>query len=311
VDAPTRPGLRAFEFSLNGRDLFLQLPPYPYFNQHNIIIEKQHLPQLVTPDTIKDLVGLSKMLRVCVATNSDKEGTGCTNLEHKHYQAGNYPYAVFAAKPIKTFQHNGVQVQWLKYPCAGLKVIGGDGDKVIETGSALLTAWRNGSYPGLQDNLQTFCMICRFNGNDDDVAAHLKNQWELVIIPRNADPKFRTRQKLHCIKKEFVGIFEMAGYAILPGRLSTQLKQIADLLHQQEQGHTVSLGDLNIFQDWIDGWYTPVKNSPEAASWSTEQRVEQALKNCFLDILADNSPFAHDDANFTVPWIIQGGIKEQ
>lgn len=36
-----------------------------------------------------------------------------------------------------------------------------------------------------------------------------------------------TRTVLHCIKSEFVGVLEMAGFGILPGRLKTEL---ADLL---------------------------------------------------------------------------------
>lgn len=52
-----------------------------------------------------------------------------------------------------------------------------------------------------------------------------------ITFPRNADKsRFLTSVLLQCIKKEFVGIFEMCGYAILPGRLGRQIPIMANLL---------------------------------------------------------------------------------
>lgn len=41
--------------------------------------------------------------------------------------------------------------------------------------------------------------------------------YEVILVPRNRQRM--TRIELHSIKKEFVGIMEMAGYELIPSRL--------------------------------------------------------------------------------------------
>jgi len=53
IQSSNKPNLRAYEFKLNGRDFFLQYPPFPYFEKHTCVVEKEHTPQIIGLTTIK------------------------------------------------------------------------------------------------------------------------------------------------------------------------------------------------------------------------------------------------------------------
>lgn len=53
VDSIWKPNLRVWEFTINGREFFLQYSPFPYFNLHACITEKVHTPQIISEITIQ------------------------------------------------------------------------------------------------------------------------------------------------------------------------------------------------------------------------------------------------------------------
>ncbi|GAM23951.1 hypothetical protein SAMD00019534_071260 [Acytostelium subglobosum LB1] len=306
VGSAKRKGLRAFEFECNGRQFFRQFPPYPYFNFHNIIIDKQHIPQVLTLDTIKELLEMcERMPGYKVASNSDREGTGVTNMSHRHYQAGDHPYAVFEARVKKTYDLLGCQVMWLHHPCCCLKVVGSDRAQMELAVNSVFKAWRTGDFPALQQPLQTCSFICTLNP--------VTSNFEFILFARNAQqPRFLTRATLQCIKKEFVGIFELCGYGILPGRLKEQLKQIEKVLesHEQQpnfqQQYDDSLllpTDLQMFHDWIKEFYVQVRR--DNPTMSTKNVLEETLQTTFIAILKDNSPVDEDDEATIDLWMSQ------
>jgi len=42
IQSSNKPNLRAYEFKLNGRDFFLQYPPFPYFEKHTCGRKRTH-----------------------------------------------------------------------------------------------------------------------------------------------------------------------------------------------------------------------------------------------------------------------------
>jgi len=312
VASDWKPGLRAFEFKLNNRDFFLQFPPFPYMHRHSVIVEKEHTQQIIELITIQDLLGLSeRMPGLSVASNTDKLGTGATNLEHRHYQAGLYEFPVFRASVQKSFgETEGVTIDWLRHPCAAIRMQTKDRASMESVSYKLLKAWKTGTYPTLQTDLQTVCSICRYDPSS--------GTYTLIFIPRNADnPRFLTRPALHCIKQEFLGIFEMSGYAIFPGRLGEQLPKVEAAIQSYINSTSPTSssspltmdGDMSNFNEWINMYIQPqldmMASTATSAPANPAQMVENALYQAFIQMLQDNSPFPYNDENMLKLWLQQ------
>eukprot|EP01133_Synstelium_polycarpum_P013247 gene13247-15567_t len=295
VGSEKRLGLRAYEFECNGKKFFRQFPPYPYFNLHNIIIDKSHEPQVLSIDTIRELLGMAgSMPGYSVASNSDREGTGVTNLSHRHYQAGDHRFAVYDAAVKREYYQDSCLVQWLDYPSACLRVVGARAN-VERTAHSLFTAWRTGSFPTLIKELQTCSLIATMDAQTGD--------YSLLIFARNAEqPRFLTRPTLQCIKKEFVGIFELCGFAILPSRLKEQMAALNTHL-SSGGGHLANElpADLAMFSTFLQEYYLPAQQSGLSVTLS----LEKSLQDAFITILKDNSPIACNDRDLMDLWIAQ------
>ncbi|KAN0009851.1 hypothetical protein ACTFIU_007158 [Dictyostelium citrinum] len=315
VGSEKRKGLRAYEFKCNESTLFRQFPPYPYFNHHNIIIDKKHTPQILSRNTIIEMLEMSEsMPGYKIASNTDRVGTGATNLTHRHFQAGDHDFTVFHAKPLKEYKinnnnnnnnsnNNNIIVQWLNYPCCCLKIIGENKELVEEIVFKLFNSWRNGEYETLDPSLQTCSLMSTLNVNN--------NCYEFLIFPRNAQqPRFLTSSTLQCIKKEFVGIFELCGFAILPARLKEQLLQLESILtsNQNQLNHQLKekLNQFGFieFYDWLSQYYfNDFDNSK-----SIYDNLTIALQKSFLIILSDNSPIKLNQFELLNSWIEQSKI---
>jgi len=322
IGSVKRDGLRAFEFNIGDTKYFRHFPPYPYFNNHNIIVDKDHVDQKLDHTTIKHLLELCDLLPgYKVASNSDKFGTGCTNLLHRHFQAGDHAFPVFDAVPKKEYKGNYQDtqfiIQWLNYPSCCLKIISNTQSTVQHIVNQLFDGWREtGIYSTLDRENQTFSMITHFNVQTQ--------HYEFLLFPRHADlSRFIARPILQCIKKEFVGIFEFSGVAILPGRLKEQLEQLEQTLSSQSKcwPETIDqflqnptkylyLSDpLEIFRDWLYCYFFKYYYSTTSTK-DIKQLLTFSIQNTFIQILADNSPIGENDLELLESWINQSNISQ-
>ncbi|EFA83730.1 hypothetical protein PPL_02797 [Heterostelium album PN500] len=198
-------------------------------------------------------------------------------------------------------------IEWLNYPSACLKVIGGDLDRVTQTVNTLFSTWRNGDFPTLNQPLQTASLIATYNPDTSN--------YEFMIFPRNAEqPRFLTSATLQCLKREFVGIFELCGYAILPARLKDQLATIKSELVKYELNNSncsnnnitpfkLETDELSMFNGWLDKYYFPYRK--ENSNLTTEEAFDDTLQYSFIAILRDNSPIKDDEESIIESWIEQ------
>ena len=139
--------------------------------------------------------------------------------------------------------------------------------------------------------------------------------FEMTAIPRNGSR--RTRQSLQAIKAEFVGIVEACGYAILPGRLDRQLRELRKHLEPTlfgpappapPAGCTLA-AELSAFAPWWDEYVIPcvARGAAGGAATDTNTAAERAIREAvclaFADILRDNSAFAASDLAVARAWL--------
>jgi len=219
-----------------------------------------------------------------------------TNLSHRHFQTGGHQFCIFDATSRSTWLFRGVTIHWLRYPCVALRMEGKSREEIYELCCSLLSGWRNGNFGDLQNDLQTMSLIAHYIPREA--------KFEVILIPRNAEkPRFLTRPSLHCIKKEFVGIFEMCGFAILPGRLSNQIRELAKTLESYKARKDLGV-ELQCFGDWVENYFLEWR----AKGLVVPEAIEMGIKMAFLDILSDNSPFKSHDHSKIALWLKESGI---
>jgi galactose-1-phosphate uridylyltransferase len=152
---------------------------------------------------------------------------------------------------------------------------------VVELATRLLDTWRSGCVPGLDPALQTFSLCGRLTDGT----------YSLSLLPRNGDMKFLTRPTLQAIKKEFLGVFEMIGYAILPSRTEAQLTEIQQCL---DAGRPLPAA-LASHEAWV-------------AEFCAGATVWQALEASFVGMIRDNSPYPYDNLDIPQTLLEQAGI---
>lgn len=293
-----KPGLRGWSLNIGGRDFFLQPPPYPYCENHFVLIESEHTPQAITPNTLVDIRDAGLLLPgVYICSNTDRSGTGASILEHKHYQIASKRFPVFDAPSTLSASTGRVNVEFLDFPAASIKLTFPTSamDEGISVAERLLSAWRSTEIADSLDvdhNGLTMSFIFFY----DDFA-----NVELLLIPRSMGNM--TRKFLHCIKAEFVGILEMAGFAILPGRLKSQLTSL--LL--EEKSINTDDEQLKQFSEWMETLNIQVDKdqSPDLVASKT---VQDALNMSFELIIEDNSGFSAKDTDTAKKWASLAGI---
>ena len=170
-----------------------------------------------------------------LGSNADLPIVGGSILSHDHFQGGRYDFAMAKAPiEIEVGQFAGVDVGIVKWPMSVLRLSGKDTEAIIELADKILNAWR--SYSDEEVNIlaqtdgephNTITPIARKKGEVYELDLVLRNNRTTKERP---DGLFHPNAKLHHIKKENIGLIEVMGLAILPGRLKDELSLLADCL---------------------------------------------------------------------------------
>jgi len=302
IGAQSRENLRAFELVLNGREFFVFLPPYPYYPRHSNLTVKQEEKQVLTDKVFFDLAAVvQEDNEVCAYSNSDRDGTGASVLGHSHYPIG-MELPIFSSSKRADFQsaEEGIEVELLHYPATTIRVTGEDAKLVAEKAARVYRAWKSFSSDKIKPENNTAGLACRFNRET--------GKYEFLILLRNSQEEFLTDKKRHNIKKEFVGIIEMSGWAVFPGRLLKEMDQAADIIYknlfegipidsqigddQEMLRHSEFISELaeNIRSKIFPGSY-----EHDAAMEIIRGYINAKIYETFVEIIRDNSPFKEDD----------------
>jgi UDPglucose--hexose-1-phosphate uridylyltransferase len=124
-----------------------------------------------------------------------------------------------------------------------------------------------------------------------------KGEYELDLVLRNnrtseehPDGIFHPHKELHHIKKENIGLIEVMGLAVLPGRLQAELVEIAKLLTGEVSYQAGALREdethlLHKHSEWIDHLLAKygTGNSLEQATAALQAEVGEKFLGVLLD----------------------------
>ncbi|MCM3701526.1 UDP-glucose--hexose-1-phosphate uridylyltransferase [Paenibacillus macerans] len=268
LNHPARQNLRVIPLELNGEPWFFQYSPYVYYNEHCIVFHHDHVPMKLTRETFKRLLDFTALFpHYFIGSNADLPIVGGSILTHDHFQGGRHTFPLEKAPIEASFAHlqySGVTAGMVKWPMSVLRLQGRDPGVLLEAMDDLYEKWKTYSDPDAE--------ICAFSEQDGQSVPHntvtpivrrsADGGFEADIVLRNnrTDERhpegiFHPHREMHHIKKENIGLIEVMGLAILPGRLKEELAEIAGILCGDKALYDRTVTDPNaplaVHADWV------------------------------------------------------------
>ncbi len=239
---PARQNHRIIPLTLNSEAWSLQYSPYVYYNEHCIILRNEHVPMRIERNSFTRLFDfVSRFPHYFIGSNADLPIVGGSILTHDHFQGGSDHMPMFAAKDVMGFKSDKypeTDIQIINWPLSTVKFKGKNIKELAEAAYELHTTWMNYSdeehsiraYTG-ETRHNTTTPIVRREGDDFVIYCVLRNNRTSEEFP---DGIFHPHKEWHHIKKENIGLIEVMGYFILPGRLDNELNILADAMAKNE-----------------------------------------------------------------------------
>lgn len=312
ADHPARQNLRVLPLTLQNEQWFFQYSPYVYYNEHSIVFKGAHEPMAISHTSFARLLDfVDSMPHYFIGSNADLPIVGGSILSHDHFQAGRHQFPMETAPVETTFTDPKlpeVTFGIVKWPMSVVRVTGRSKDEVHRAACRLLDEWRGYSdasadvlayteqADGTRTPHNTITPIARLR------PGHL---YELDLVLRNnrtsaehPDGIFHPHQELHHIKKENIGLIEVMGLAVLPGRLKDELEQLSAYLVEGSGKDATELQDqnhpLHKHADWLLSLISQygVSNTDTVA----KDIVQAETGAKFLDVLKDAGVYKRTEA---------------
>lgn len=289
-----RSNLRIIRLVLGGRKWGFQYSPYAYFNEHCIFLDFDHIPMVINQQTLTNLVEIEKIFpEYFVGSNADLPIVGGSLLSHEHYQGGRHVFPMMKAslkeKVIFT-SYPTIKAGIVDWPMSDLRLVSEDTLSLIDLGSKIIRFWKTYSDPMLQINAQDR------QGLHHTVTPIMHREskkfiLDLVLRDNNTSEEyplgiFHPHQELWHIKKENIGLIEVMGRAILPGRLKDELQEVKKYWLNQE--NKIATSHLT--------WAKKIKDREKITKQNVNQIMHQALIDVFEQVLSDSGVFKNNQA---------------
>ena len=289
INHPARQNHRPIPITINNSAWFLQYSPYVYYNEHCIVFNREHIPMRIDEAAFRKLFDFVKLFpHYNIGSNADLPIVGGSILSHDHFQGGRHEFPMARARVETPFVFRGfedVQAGILKWPMSVIRLSAADPERIITLASRILSCWR-----GYTDE-QAF-IFSETDGTPHNtlnpIARRRGEAFELDLVLRNnitTDEHplgvFHPHAKLHHIKKENIGLIEVMGLAILPGRLKEELNMLRKgILDGRDLYADASLA---IHADWAYELMSSYAFTPE----NTDEILRQEVGRVFEEVLED------------------------
>lgn len=303
VNHPARQNLRTVPLTLQGEEWHLQYSPYVYYNEHSIVLKGEHDPMAVTHSSMARLLDFVEQFpHYFIGSNADLPIVGGSILSHDHFQAGKHVFPMETAQIEASFSsadYAEVALGIVKWPMSVIRLQGKQKADVKRLAAFILDQWRE--YSDAEADVYAYSEQAdgsKVPHNTITPIARLlpDGRFELDLVLRNnrtseehPDGIFHPHQHLHHIKKENIGLIEVMGLAVLPGRLKDELAEIARILSSGDPAAVEAAKEpqhpLNKHAVWIAE--LAGQHGTELSSGDAEQLVEAQTGAKFLAVLHD------------------------
>ena len=287
-----RSNLRIIRMNIGGRPWGFQYSPYAYFNEHCIFLDQKHISMVINQQTLINLVEIEKTLpHYFVGSNADLPIVGGSMLAHEHYQGGRHTFPMMKAKIKKNVvfdDYPEVVAGIVDWPMSDLRLISDNSLDLIELGAKIINFWDH--YSDSARQIKAFDGKTRHHTVTPIMHREGKNfVLDLVLRDNNTSENyplgiFHPHKELWHIKKENIGLIEVMGRAILPGRLKSELEEVKKYWMGQDNKMVIS------HKEWAD----QIKAEQNITAENVDAVMQQALVEVFEQVLQDAGVFKNN-----------------
>lgn len=298
INHPARENHRIIPIKILGKEWGFQYSPYVYYNEHCIVLNREHTPMTINREVFEKLFDFIRQFpHYVIATNADLPIVGGSILSHEHFQGGNYSFAMSRAVIEKEVVFKGfedVEAGILKWPMSVIRIRSTSQERLVDLADKILGAWRE------YTDEEAF-IFAKTNGEPHNTitpAARFANgKYELDLALRNNITTeerplgvYHPRNEYHHIKKENIGGIEVMGLAILPSRIKSEMELLARCIIEGKDIR--SFDELLKHADWAEEFI------PKYEGKINKENVDEILKaeigKVFVKVLEDAGVFKRD-----------------
>ena len=286
---PARQTLRLIPTTLAGKQWYMQYSPYVYYNEHCIVLSKDHTPMKIERATFERLLDfVAQYPHYFLGSNADLPIVGGSILSHDHTQGGNYTFAMAKAPidtEIKFSCYDNVEAGIVNWPMSVIRLRSTDRKALCELSDKILNAWRGYSDPDAfvfaetdGEKHNTITPIARFRDGKFELDLVLRNN---ITTDEHPLGVYHPHADVHNIKKENIGLIEVMGLAVLPARLRDEIAIMCEYI---AEGKDFADNDAIAKHK---AWFESFKNDYEFNSDNTEQILKKEIGRTFERVLED------------------------
>ena len=298
MNKPARENHRIIPLTLGGENYFLQYSPYVYYNEHCIILNEGHVPMKIDKAVFLKLLEFTeKFPHYMAGSNADLPIVGGSILTHDHFQGGNYEFPMAKAELREKVEFKGyedIKAGIVNWPMSVIRLTGADYNKIAELADIILGLWRGYSDEEVGvlaesdgEPHNTITPIARRRGSDFEIDLVLRNNRTTEEYPLGI---FHPHDKLHHIKKENIGLIEVMGLAVLPGRLKGEMDSLRTALLEGKDIRKDEV--LAKHADWVDEFMAKHKSFNKD---NAEEIIRQEIGLVFSEVLTDAGVYKDDE----------------
>lgn len=294
ISHPARQNLIPIPITVAGEDWSLQYSPYGYYNEHCIAFNNKHIPMKIDRAVFSKLFDIVEYLpHYFIGSNADLPIVGGSILSHEHFQGGKYTFAMEVAPIEESFTVEGfdnVEAGIVKWPMSVIRLSSTDKVALAECADKILVSWRKYSDPEAMIFAETegtphstITPIARKSGDRFVCDLVLRNNLTTEERPLGL---YHPAPEFHHIKKENIGLIEVMGLAVLPSRLSKELRTLENAILSGEDIR--SNPAIASHADWAEEF---LSRYPSITADNVREIVESEVGRVFLRVLCDAGVF--------------------
>ena len=237
LNHPARQTLRTIPITLGGEPWWLQYSPYQYYEEHAIAFSDEHRPMSVTPKSFERLLDFVDLFpHYFMGSNAALPIVGGSILTHDHYQGGLKVLPMMSVGSRAEYRSDAfpeVKFSVADWYNSVVRLTSSDKKQIHAAASLVLDKWNCWTD-------ESVGVICKTTDQHNAITPIVRKEGDSYIVDmilRNnrtddAHPYgiFHPEERLHNIKKEGIGIIEVMGLFILPGRLKKELAEVEKYL---------------------------------------------------------------------------------
>lgn len=307
INHPGRQNHRIIKLNLTNEDWYFQYSPYIYYNEHSIVFSGDIRPMKIDKSGFRRLIEFVEIFpHYFIGSNADLPIVGGSILSHDHFQAGNYEFCMEKAEISSKVIFNkypNIEAGILNWPLSVIRLRANKEDKedLLNLANEILEKWIN--YSDYENDIKAYSGDIRHN-TITPIARFKNGKFELDLALRNNRTTeehplgiFHPHKEYHSIKKENIGLIEVMGLAVLPGRLKYEMEELDQLLMSTRSvKDTLDImkenTDLMKHIDWVSNNFN---DDMLKEDYFLDGLIEKVVAQTFEKVLEDCGVFKNNE----------------